>query len=181
MIKVDLTTERLYLNNIREEDCNQTYLSWLMDMEVNKYMESRFYSHSIESIKNFVKEQSEHAVYAAIRIKVTNKHIGNIKIGRLNKNHKTGEYGIMMGDRLEWGKGYAKEASIAIINHCFSEVGLNKVLLGVIDNNTVAYQLYLKLGFVVEGVLKENFYDPDEKSYRDEIRMAVFKKDWKYQ
>lgn len=180
MIKIDLNTERLHLNNIKEEDCNQTYLSWLIDVDVNKYMESRFYIHSIESIKSFVKEQSEHSVYAAIRIKATNKHIGNIKIGRLNKNHNTGEYGIMMGDRNEWGKGYAKEASIAIIDYCFNIMGLNKILLGVIDKNKVAYQLYIKLGFEVEGVLRENFYDPEEKTYRDEIRMAVFKEKWNF-
>ena len=39
-----------------------------------------------------------------IHLKENCKHIGNIKIDPINKKHGTGEYGIMMGDKDEWGK-----------------------------------------------------------------------------
>ena len=86
----------------------------------------------------------------------------------------------MMGDKTEWGKGYAKEASIAIINYAFEELGLNKVNLGVIDSNDVAVKLYEKIGFVVEGVLTQNFYERTSSTLKNEIRMAVFNNTWQY-
>jgi RimJ/RimL family protein N-acetyltransferase len=86
----------------------------------------------------------------------------------------------MMGDKTEWGKGYAKEASIAIINYAFEQLGLNKVNLGVIDSNNVAVKLYEIIGFVVEGVLKQNFYERTSSTLKNEIRMAVFNNTWQY-
>ena len=81
---------------------------------------------------------------------------------------------ILMGEKSEWGKGYAKEASIAIIEYGFARLQLRKIYLGVVDMNTVALHLYQKLGFETEGILKEHFFHKISCSYRDEIRMALF-------
>ena len=172
-----IETKRLIIDNLREEDCNATYLSWLMDPVVNQFLESGFHQHTIEGIKQFVKEQSG-SLFVAVRIKESNKHIGNIKISKIHSKHRTAEYGIMMGDKTEWGKGYAKEATIAIINYCFEKLDLRKISLGVIDINNNAVCLYKKLGFQEEGVFKENFFNRLDQTFRDEIRMAIFKKDW---
>ena len=62
---------------------------------------------------------------------------------------KTGEYGILIGDKLSWGKGFAKEASIRIIKYCFQELKLTMVTLGVIEDNFKAVSLYKKIGFSI--------------------------------
>jgi ribosomal protein S18 acetylase RimI-like enzyme len=54
------------------------------------------------------------------------------------------------------------------------------VNLGVIDSNDVAVKLYEKIGFVVEGVLKQNFYERTSSTLKNEIRMAVFNNTWQY-
>jgi RimJ/RimL family protein N-acetyltransferase len=78
----------------------------------------------------------------------------------------------MMGDRSEWGKGYAAEASKAVLDYCFQEAGLRKVTLGVVEENAAAVNLYKKLGFVVEGVYKKHgLYNGH---YCDLLRMAIF-------
>ena len=38
-------------------------------------------------------------------------------IDPIDEKRKSGEYGIMIGNKLEWGKGYAKEASKTIIKY----------------------------------------------------------------
>lgn len=180
--KIILETERLILSSVTLADCSENYLSWLNDTDVNMYLESGFYQHNMQGLVDFVNgyQSNNKAVFLVIRLKENDKHIGNIKIDKINYIHRNCEYGIMMGDKTEWGKGYAKEASIAIINYAFEELGLNKVNLGVIDSNDVAVKLYEKIGFVVEGVLKQNFYERTSSTLKNEIRMAVFNNTWQY-
>ncbi len=180
--KIVLETERLLLSSVTPADCNENYLSWLNDTDVNMYLESGFYKHDIEGLIDFVNryQTNKNAVFLIIRLKTNNKHIGNIKIDKINFIHQNCEYGIMMGDKTEWGKGYAKEASIAIINYAFEELGLNKVNLGVIDSNYAAVKLYEQIGFTLEGVLKENFYERSTNTLKNELRMAAFKNTWEY-
>ncbi len=179
---VRIVTDLLVLTSVSVADCSETYLSWLNDGDVNLYLESGFQTHTMPGLVEFVNsyQSNPKAVFLVIRLKESNKHIGNIKIDKINKIHMTCEYGIMMGDKDEWGKGYAKEASIAIVNYAFDVLGLNKVNLGVIDSNVAAVKLYVNMGFVTEGVLRENFYDRKSNSLRDEIRMGVFKNSWRY-
>ena len=46
-------------------------------------------------------------MFWAIRIKDINnmKHIGNIKIDPIDLKIKSGQYGMIVGDKSEWGKG----------------------------------------------------------------------------
>ena len=59
-----------------------------------------------------------------------------------------------MGDRLNWGKGYAKEATIRILTYCFEELNLSSITLGVIDDNITAVKLYKNIGFTIDEVKK---------------------------
>ena len=79
----------------------------------------------------------------------------------------------MIGDKTTWGKGYAKEASSAVINFCFTKLSLRKINLGVIANNTMALSLYRSLGFVEEGRLKK--HELINGTYKDKLRMALFR------
>ncbi|MBP6432989.1 MAG: GNAT family N-acetyltransferase, partial [Ferruginibacter sp.] len=120
---------------------NENYVNWLNDNEVNKFLEVNKNS-TLEDVKNYVLQTIKTKVYFwAIILKESNKHIGNIKIDPINEKHAYGEYGIMMGDKKEWGKGFAKEASETILKFCFEQLKLRKVNLGVIEANTPALEL----------------------------------------
>ena len=82
------------------------------------------------------------------------------------------EYGILMGDKTQWGKGFAKEASIGVINFCFEKLKLRKVNLGVLIENKRAIKLYNSLGFIREGLFKK--HKVFEDGFCDEMRMAIF-------
>jgi len=180
--KLTLITARLLLNSVELEDCNLTYLSWLNDIETNQFLESCFFENTMPKLKKFVSAQIDDSssLFLAIRIKDTDKHIGNIKIANIHPYHKTGEYGIMMGDKTEVGKGYAKEASIAIIKHAFNGLNLQKINLGVISENKVAIKLYENLGFKVEGVLRKNYFHKSSGLFFEEIRMGLLKQEWNF-
>ena len=160
MKAIELLTERLLLKRLTINHVSNNYVSWLNDHEVNKYLETRG-NYTIEMLESFLVEQERKDIYFwAIHLKDTLEHIGNIKIDPINLNDNSGEYGILMGSKEHWGKGYAKEASEAVIKFCFKNLNLSKITLGVIENNVNAVSLYNKLGFETESLKKKyGYYD----------------------
>lgn len=168
-----LNSSRLIYKPLSLEHCTQQYVDWLNDPEVYRYLETGG-DYTTSKLKDYLGHvvARKDMLFWAIHIKTTGLHIGNIKIDPISKRHGTGEYGIMMGERSEWRKGYAKEASERIIKYCFEEAGIRKITLGVVAKNAPAVRLYESLGFQVEGVYKKHgFY---EGEYLDLIRMAIF-------
>ena len=62
---------------------------------------------------------------------------------------------IYIGDTALRGKGYGKEAMLAMMEYCFGQLGLERLYLDHYTGNPAAY-LYLSLGFQYEGVLRKN-------------------------
>lgn len=172
-LQVELTSERLYFKPIDSSYCTESYLKWLNDLEVNRYLEI-FETYTEEQLREYLQaaEKNSHLLFWAIHLKLNDKHIGNIKIDPINRYHGYGEYGIMMGDSTEWGKGYAEEASKTVLDYCFQAQKIRKITLGVVEDNIAAVKLYKKLGFEIEGVYKKHgLYD---RKYCNLLRMAKF-------
>lgn len=136
------------------------YVSWLNDKNVNKYLESGG-DYNLKKLEKYLTHyEKKQILFWAIFIKHKNIHIGNIKIDPIDLKLKSGEYGIMIGDKSEWGKGYAYEASNHIIKYCFNDLKLNQITLGVKKNNIKAIRLYKKLGFNIseKNIKNSNSY-----------------------
>jgi [ribosomal protein S5]-alanine N-acetyltransferase len=167
-----LESERLVYIPLSMQHLSQDYVDWMNDPEVIRYLESGG-NYTLEMLEQYLKDvEKKQILFWAIHIKSTKLHIGNIKIDPINLKHGTGEYGIMIGRKSEWGKGYAKEVTRRINEYCFKIIGLRKITLGVVANNASAFNLYKNIGFETEGLLKkQGFYDG---VYCDGIRMAIF-------
>jgi ribosomal-protein-alanine N-acetyltransferase len=167
-----LDGERLRLKPISMEHCTDRYVSWMNDPEVYKYLETGG-DYTKEMLADYIQTlTSRNTFFWGIHTKEGGKHIGNIKIDPINNRHGYGEYGILMGDKSQWGKGYARESSLLVIDFCFHKLKLRKINLGVVSANTIALGLYQKLGFVIEGTYKQHgYYD---NKLQDLIRMALF-------
>ena len=151
-----LESKRLYFEALSSKHHSEVYVNWLNDTRVNKYLESGG-DYTLNKLESFLNEQEQkNILFWAIHIKESKKHIGNIKIDPINLDNNSGEYGILMGDCNEWGKGYAKEASVAIIDYCFKTLKFSKITLGVIDENKNAVKLYEKLGFATESIIENS-------------------------
>jgi|LakMenEpi03Aug12_release.lakeMendotaPanAssembly.Ray.scaffolds.fasta_scaffold482726_2 ribosomal-protein-alanine N-acetyltransferase len=171
-----LESERLALIPMNESFCSDTYLSWLNDSEVYKYLESAG-DYKMDALREYIREAVKNNVFFwAICLKSSGKHIGNIKIEPISFRHKRGEYGILIGDKTEWGNGYAKEASKLIIDFCFKKLNLRKITLGVVESNYAAVFLYKNIGFEVEGIYKDHgLY---ENRVENVLRMAIFNQEF---
>jgi ribosomal-protein-alanine N-acetyltransferase len=175
---IQLFSDRLVLKPITVDHASEDYVSWMNDKDVNKYLDGSG-NYSLEKLQSYLNDIVKKDLYFwAIHIKDSGKHIGNIKIDSISDRNGIGIYGILMGDRLEWGRGYAKEASQMVIDFCFKTLGLRKISLGVIEDNVVAVELYYKLGFVKEGLLlKHGLYNG---KYCNSVLMSVFNPEIEY-
>ncbi|MFN4762608.1 aldo/keto reductase [Gillisia sp. Q332] len=170
-----LESERLVLRPLTSAHLSERYVNWMNDPAVYKYLESGG-NYSIEQLKDYLEEQEKKDIlFWAIHLKGSNMHIGNIKIDPVDKIQKSGEYGIMIGAKNEWGKGYAREASLRVINYCFQELGFTKISLGVIEKNIDALELYKKMGFRIERTIENAGVYQGETC--NSVRMVLVNKD----
>ena len=146
-------SKKLLLFQLENSDVGQDYVAWLNDPAVNQYLESRFDNHTTDSIKRFVASMNESKtdLLLGIRDIANDKHVGNIKLGLINKHHRTAEVAIMIGDKSVWGKGLAAEA-IRLVIDLARELGLRKLTAGCYLSNTGSKRAFEKNGFEVEGI-----------------------------
>lgn len=176
----EFESERLTFKALSLRHCTDEYVNWLNDFDIYKYLETGG-NYTKNMLSEYLAEVDKSNIYFwAIHLKDDQKHIGNIKIDPINTRHGIGEYGIMMGDKSEWGKGYAFEASKRVIDFCFHEgLNLRKITLGVVKNNVNALKLYEKIGFEVEGHYLNHVYQNGK--YCDVLRMALFNPNYRYE
>ena len=106
MRAIYLESDRLYYERLTLKHLSKEYVAWLNDKEVYKYLESGG-DYSINKLKQFLEEQeNKNILFWAILRKGSNSHIGNIKIDPVDIKSNSGEYGILMGNKNEWGKGF---------------------------------------------------------------------------
>ncbi len=149
-----LENERIYLRKLTARDVNERYCSWMNDPQVNRFLESRFQSHSIKSLKEFLRgiQKDKHTFFFAIILKKGGRHIGNIKLGPINTAHSVADIGILIGEKDCWGKGYATDAIILLVDYAFSRLNLHKVTAGCYAPNTGSLKAFRKAGFLQEGL-----------------------------
>jgi RimJ/RimL family protein N-acetyltransferase len=174
----DLESARLFYTPLSLSHLSQSYVNWLNDPVVCKYLETGG-NYTFEKLRAFLADvEKKEILFWAIHKKQDSKHIGNIKIDPVDTKNGLGEYGIMMGDRSEWGCGYAWEASTTIIQYCFETLNIRKMNLGVVEENFAAVNLYKKLGFIQEGTYKYHFFDG--LRYLNSLRMSLFNGNYSY-
>lgn len=170
-----LEGDRIYLRSVSPDDANEKYCRWMNDSSVNKYLESRFFPHSLETLRDYIKTKlgdTENPFFAII-LKADDRHIGNIKLGPINTIHRLADIGIMIGEKDCWGKGYATEAIRLVADYAFNTLNLHKVTAGFYETNTQSLKAFIKAGFVQEGIRKSHCFC--DGKYVDDIIVGLIK------
>lgn len=150
--------QRIYLRRLTEEDASEDYVRWMNDPDINQYLESRFYTHTIESTKAFIRSVTNDNNYQfGIFVKETGKHIGNIKIGSINHYHRSADIGFLIGEKSFWGKGIATEAIGLATDFGFNQLKLHKLWGGLYAPNIGSFRAFQKNGYEQEGVKKSQY------------------------
>ena len=147
-IKVD---EQIFLKVLRLNDVSESYVEWLNDYEVTKFTEQKYFRHTLESTKTFVRQKDNSEGDLLFGIFFDGTHIGNIKLGPIRFDHMTAEVSYFIGEKKFWGKGIASKCVETVVHFAVIELGLKKINAGYYENNIGSAKVLEKFGFVVEG------------------------------
>jgi RimJ/RimL family protein N-acetyltransferase len=105
--------------------------------------------------------------------------IGTAGLHGLDLVNGVAEFGISIGEKKEWNKGYGTDALRAICDFGFGELRLHRIELQVYAGNARGRRSYEKAGFTIDGTLRERHYA--EGRYEDVLVMSLLRDEWEAQ
>jgi len=157
---IKISGGKIFLRVLTEKDVTQTYVGWLNDKSINQFLESRWSKQTIQGIRDYVKSMydSPDNFLFGIFLNEGDRHIGNIKIGNINKMNKFADLGLLIGDKSAWGKGYGTEAIKLAMRYAFGGLKLNKLVAGMNVYNAGSFKVFIKAGYREVGVFKKHSF-----------------------
>ena len=86
---------------------------------------------------------------------IKKKHVGNIKLGKINWEHKNTEVSFFIGDKKFWGKGIASNSLKKVVSFATNTLNLKKINAGYYENNFGSAKVFSNCNFKVEGIKKK--------------------------
>lgn len=167
-----LLGENIYLRPLDMDDVNDNYLHWINDEEVIQYLATTF-PITREGLENFVKSilNNHNFSFFAIIEKETNNHIGNVKLGPIDWINRTANFGLMLGEKSSWGKGYANEAFNLLLKYAFKTLNLHKLWDIAADSHIASIKSLEKVGIKIEAKLSQHSFKNGK--YEDAVVVSI--------
>ena len=167
------------IGNVTLREFNENDISnkirWINDSDNNRYLHYDIPLEYGKTLEWYFKKNKETRLDLVIEYE--NVPIGLIGLLEIDRVNSKAEYYICLGEKQYKGKGIAKLASKALLNHAFYDLALNKVYLNVDAQNVAACFLYEKIGFECEGYFKEDMFH--NGALIDRKRYAIFENTWR--
>ena len=157
-MKIKLETERLILREIQDTDIDDLF-EMDSDPEVHKYIENKPVKSKEELLSYIQMLQEQYAKNGTARWAVVDKETKEM-LGwaglkffdeEVNGHHLFYELGYRF-KRKHWGKGYATEASKAILTYGFDTFHMDSIFAMTDPMNTRSRHVLEKLGFEFDGL-----------------------------
>ena len=167
------------LRALRAEDA-ETAVRWLNDLEtVQQISGGMALPVSLDEEKKWIEEhagQKSDRQYSFAVETLDGKYIGNCDYFDLNWHDRTCKVGWLIGPEGR-GKGYGTDMIRTLLGVCFDTLGMHKVSLDVMGFNDRAIRLYERIGFVREGVFREQLLARGRRW--DEYRYGMLEREYR--
>lgn len=172
-----LKGKKVFFRPYREEDVFLIH-QWFNDPITTYFMFTGQKPKTIEQIKKIMNDdtQSEHNTIFIVVDVETNETMGLVGLYEINFTARKAEMRIIIGNENFRGKGYGTEITELITYYGFDRLNLNRIYLGVTDENIGGINAYKKAGYIYEGTLRQDVYRNSQ--YYDGIRMAILREDY---
>jgi len=152
------------------------YKRWSQDPEISQFMTREMGEITDEQRRAWFERVSASGGTERVwAIEADGHHIGNCAL-RIEESGKTGNVGILIGDKTRWGKGYGTAALREVLRIGFAEMHLLRIWLTVAARNVRGVRSYEKCGFRHEGVRRRSRLKRGK--WLDEVIMAILREDW---
>ena len=107
----------------------------------------------------------------------TGRYLGQVGVHQIHDRSKVGRLACIIAARTDMGRGFGSAAIRGALDQAFGALGLHKVWLMIFATNQRSRRTYARLGFVEEGVLREEYFH--EGGWHDMLRMSMLARDWR--
>lgn len=132
-------------------------------------MEDQWFEHMLA-------EQGKSVYHFVICRLADDAPIGTAGLHNLDLVNGNAEFGISIGEKGEWNRGYGTDSLNAICDFGFGELRLERIELQVYAGNARARRSYEKAGFALEGTLRNRHFA--EGRYEDVVIMGILRGEW---
>ncbi len=164
-----------------ERDDIPRFVRWLNDPDVTQFllipsplshaMEEKWFENQVQ-----ISPSAGQVLVIEVRTGEDWVPIGNTGLHNADAINRNAEFGIFIGEKAYWNRGYGTSAARLMLKHGFDNLNLNRIYLYVYENNPRAIKAYESAGFVREGVLRQGVFKNGR--YLDLIVMAVLRSEW---
>lgn len=150
--------ELVELGPIRR-DLLETYQRWFNDLDVIRTLANPNVPTTLDAEEkwlDYALSGGDHAIFT-IYVRENGQPIGNASLERIDHFHGTANFGIVIGEKSAWNKGYGKETTKLLLAYGFDILGLQNILLSVYATNPAAIRVYEAAGFKKIGTRRSAF------------------------
>lgn len=151
-------------------------VEWVNNPENNQFLHYDIPICIEKTEKWFDSHFGEDTRYDAV-IEADRVPVGTIGLLSIDRKNSKAEYYIAMGETSYKGKGIAKEASLLILQYGFETLLLNRIYLYTEVENVAAQKLFEKVGFVREGLIRQDILSHGK--YADRYAYGYLREDWR--
>ena len=170
--------ELVYLRPAERGDID-LFVRWFADAETTRYLSTRApFSKAMEEkwFETMVEQQGKRQYHFVICLLADDRAIGTAGFHHVNQEDGHATFGISIGEKAEWSKGYGTDALRAICDFGFGQLRLERIELDVYVTNLRAQRSYEKAGFVSEGILRHAQFA--DGAFQDLRRMSLLRDEW---
>ena len=103
------------------------------------------------------------------------RHVGNVSVWHVSQQNAVGEVGYWIRSD-EMGNGLGTEATARVLRVAYEELGCHKVVLRIAVGNASSERLAEKLGFLQEGLLRDEVKIGD--TWVDHTVWSLLDREW---
>ena len=175
-----LNGKRVILRPVKRSDIN-LFLKWFNDQEVIQYLSNYLPMTEMAEekwIESLATTRSKTDVVFVIEVKEgsSNKPIGNTGLHGIDSKDQNAWFGIVIGEKDYWSRGYGAEAAQLIIEYGFQQLNLRRISSAVTEFNERSIRMHERLGFVEEGRRRKATYV--NGIFWDDLVYGLLREEW---
>jgi RimJ/RimL family protein N-acetyltransferase len=169
--------ERVYLRALEPSDVELVH-RWYEHADTARLMgeQPRSLAHRRADAASEVGKAGRDWFSFVISLLSDDRPIGRADVFEIDRVNGSAGFGIAIGEHDLRGAGLGTDAVNALTDFCFGQLRLERLWLVTDSVNARAQHVYIKAGFVHEGVLRRAFYQ--DGVFQDDIRMAMLRAEW---
>lgn len=109
-------------------------------------------------------------------IELDESPVGLVNLYDIDSDHRRCAWAYYLAEPATRGRGVGAAVELAMLDHVFGPLGLNKLWCEVLEQNTSVWRLHESFGFTVEAHLREHIRKDDR--HLDVLGLGLLAADW---